>query len=278
MENAPKDLADRVLFPLDIVVLLVIFDQRDRDQQPPDGGDAKADDFAHERRDQHKVLAQTAGEDVGNQRDDERDARADIAPGIAIGRHAIHALLGGHVVEHRVVERERRLIEHLGDHIQDEEQNPAPRNAVQKAADHADGDGGGEENLLGILAVGKRAEDRPEQRDDDCDDRNRGGIGAGGGGLRQKALGSDAGRDFLHGKRFEPDRDQRTGEHGIGGVADVIQHPRKLLRAEVAEHPCAVQPTKKAIHAVSPSISMIFSSRSISRILPSTHVFLPIRS
>ena len=78
--------------------------------------------------------------------------------------------------------------------------------------------------------------------------------------------------------------------HGVDGLRkDVVAVDGTLISQSWITEPQAgqnvelsidlsMQMAAEDIHAVSPSISMMFSSRSISRILPSTHVFLPIRS
>ena len=154
-EDLLEHLAHGGVGVLHVVLLLIVFDEGQGDQQPPDGGDPKADDLAHHGREEHQALGQAAAEDIGHHSDEEGNAGADVAPGVAVGGDLVHALLGGHVVEHGIIEGQGRLVEHLGQHVDDEEEHPAPGEAVEDAADDAGGHGGLEEDLLRLLPIGK---------------------------------------------------------------------------------------------------------------------------
>ena len=223
---------------LHIVVLLIVANEGKGHQHPPDGGDAKADDLADQGREDHEALGQAAAQNVGHHGHQEGDAGADVAPGVAVGGDRVHAVLAGHVVEHGIVEGEGGLIEDLGQHVDDQKRHPAPGEAVEHAADDAGGHRGLEEYLLGILPIRQGAEDGPQQRHDHRDHGDGDGI------IGRGLIARDLARVGADGQLLEPDGDQRAGQHGIRGVAHVVQHPGEFLGRKIAERLGFVQPVK----------------------------------
>ena len=194
--------ADGRLLLFDIVELLIVLEQREGDHAPPDGGDRKADRHGRLLRND---LQHIRAEHIGNQREDERDAGTDIAPGIAVGADLVHAFLGGDVVQHRIVERIGCGIEDLGQHEDDKEGDPLPCEAVKNTADDACGNRRGEEDFLHILTVGQSAADRPDHGDRNRHERGRVGPERGRHALR------DLPRAFSDSKELKPNRNQRAG-------------------------------------------------------------------
>ena len=222
-----ESLGDRAFFGFDIVDLLVVFDQRDGDEEPPHTGDGETDETGKESGNDFQHVRP---ENVGDERDKERDAGSDITPGIAVGRDLVHPIFGGHVVQHRVVEGERCLIEDLRQDIDDDEQHPVGGEAVDDTADHAERDRGRKEDLLGILVIRDGAEDRAHQRDDDRHDSDGDGV------IRGCLVAGDLSGIRADGERLEPDGDQGAGQHRKGGIADVVQDPGFLLLGQILEH------------------------------------------
>ena len=126
--ESPADLAEDVgdlsFFSLHVVDLLIFPEERDRDCEPPEARDHEADDPGRPWREQHQAFTETAAENIRDHRDNERDAGAYIPPCITIGGDLVHALFRRDVVEHRVVESERKEIEDPGQDEQYDEDHP----------------------------------------------------------------------------------------------------------------------------------------------------------
>ena len=131
-------------------------EQRHRERHPPAG--------CNENRDAHRRLG---GQQPGprsevdqRHRRHERHRRADVAPGIAGRRHAVHALRRGHVGQ-------KRIVEHVGGresdrgqpvHGQYRELAPGGHERQHRGGGHAKPEEAGEESLLAPLVVGHRTE------------------------------------------------------------------------------------------------------------------------
>ena len=120
-ENASEGLADRVGTVAGIVLLTVASDQRQRHEDPPDGGDGEAGRH-REAAGQHTQHIRAG--DIRGQRDEEREAGADVAPGVSVGGDRVHPVAGGHIVQHRVIDGERRVVENACDQIDGDEDPP----------------------------------------------------------------------------------------------------------------------------------------------------------
>ena len=222
-----------------VVLLLIVPDEGQGDQQPPGAGDHKADDPAHHGREQGILQDPAAApQDVGHHGHQEGDAGADIAPGVAVGGDLVHAALGGHVVEHGIIEGQGGLVEDLGQHVDDEEHHPAPGEAVEHTAHHPGGHGGLEEDLFRLLPIRQRAQDWPQQRHDDRDHGDGDGI------VGRGLVAGDLPRVGTDGQLLEPDGNQGAGKHGVGRVAHVVQHPREFLSRQAPKHLGLVEPVE----------------------------------
>ena len=87
--NAYRErLADIMPLGFHIVALLKAANERNGDEQPPHGGHREADAFREHIR-QH--ADHIGPKHIGDERDEERDARADVSPCKAVGRNLVHA-------------------------------------------------------------------------------------------------------------------------------------------------------------------------------------------
>ena len=128
--------------------------------------------------------------------------------------NAVHALVGGGVDQHGVIEGERTVESDGSQHTHDKERKPAERQRHRTAHDHAGEEETGKELDLHALHVGDGTEQRHEHGDDQrCD------------GLRIAPRRHDV--------RFACGLEQRiriNRHHGCGkqyecGIADVVDDP-----------------------------------------------------
>ena len=199
-----------------VMLLTVAGDQRDRERDPPDGGDDERCAGAAGRR--PAEWQRRAAED---QRDahDERHGRADVAPAVAVRGDLVHAFVRRGVDQHRIVERERAVESDRREDIHDQERQPRQWKRHRAARDDAGAEEAEEELDFHALHVGNRAEQRHEQRDDQrCD------------GLRVAPGRHDV---AVRGhQRFRVDRNHRGGQQHERGVAHVVDDPFLLARGE----------------------------------------------
>ena len=88
-----------------VVGLLVHLDERQGHEEPPEAGQGKADGHGVLFRKRPDALI---GQDVQRETHDERDDRADVAPGITLTRDVVDAVFRRDVVEHGVVDGQGR--------------------------------------------------------------------------------------------------------------------------------------------------------------------------
>ena len=83
--------------------------------------------------------------------------------------------------------------------------------------------GGGKEDFLLVLMIRDGTENRAQQGHDDCDNRDGDGIIGG------RLVAGNLPRRIPDCQGFEPDGNQRTGQHRESGIPHVIEHPRFFL-------------------------------------------------
>ena len=127
VEDFRECLADVVSLGFHIVALLKAANERNGDEQPPHGSHREADAFRENIR-QH--ADHIGSKHIGDERDEERDARANVAPCKAVGRNLVHTFFAGDVVQHGIIDGQRRAVTNLREHKNDEEQQPAGDEAV----------------------------------------------------------------------------------------------------------------------------------------------------
>ena len=127
VEDFRERLADIMPLGFHIVALLKAANERNGDEQPPHGSHREADAFRKHIR-QH--ADHIGPKHIGDERDEERDARADVSPCKAVGRNLVHAFFAGDVVQHGIIDGQRRAVTNLREHKNDEEQQPAGDEAV----------------------------------------------------------------------------------------------------------------------------------------------------
>ena len=195
-------------------------EERHREDQPP-----------HAHADKRQL---DAGDGVGNaecrwhqdpqQVDDEQDAAAEVADGVARRGYAVHLLRRGDVRQQRVVEDEARGDGDVRDHEQQRRVRPlaAPDRPHHHRRDDADADKQREHRFFDRAIVRNRAKDRPEH----CSDRHRNRC------RPRKPRGGDRRRQSRGGERAE-ERREDGGDDGRlkRGVRPVVHRPRAQLRA-----------------------------------------------
>ena len=201
-----------------VMGLVVAADQRDCERGPPQGGDDETGACTGRGA---PAECRRTGE---NQRDasDERDGGADISPSIAVRGDLVHAVVGGGVDEHGIVEGERTVEPDGGKHAYREERNPAQRQCHRAAGEDAGAEEADEESDLHARHVGDGAQNRHKQRDDE-----------GCYGLHVPPSGHDVGfaGGFEQGVRV--DGDDGGGQQNECGIADIVEHPLLFAVVEV---------------------------------------------
>ena len=110
----------------DVVGLLVHLDERQGHKEPPEAGQGKADGHGVLLRKRPDALV---GQDVQRETNDERDDRADVAPGITLARDVVDAVFRRDVVEHGVIYDKAQVEGHTRDDEHDQEDEPLQREA-----------------------------------------------------------------------------------------------------------------------------------------------------
>ena len=213
-EGAPQSretLAHGVLWPLHVVLLFVAFEQRQREEEPPDGRDAEGE--LHGQR--HRDADGTAAQDQ-RQRENEGRAAADIAPGVASGGNHVHAFVGGDVREHGVVEDEARLVADLGDHKDHQEDQPVAGSAQRHAAHQPDHQKEQKDRPFEPAGIGQRAKGRPHEGHSQRHDR--GSVTPVGQVIHAREAGTFS-------QAVEIDRHDRCDQERESRVADVVKDP-----------------------------------------------------
>ena len=168
-EHAADDMAERILGTALAPVLLPIrADQRQRECEPPRAGDEK-----RQTRGDHGGHADSRAAHDECQADDERHRGTDVAPGVAGARNGIHALVGGDIGQHGIVERHRRVKADGAEHIDREECHSRHRNGLGTAQDETGQEKAQEELDLVARVIGERTQDGHQQ----CDDKRGDGLG-----------------------------------------------------------------------------------------------------
>ena len=189
---------------LHIVFLAVIFYERQCDQKPPPCRDRKADALgypvgqnARHIRTQH----------IGDQCHRKRNAGAQIPPRIAEGRNHIHAVFFGDIPQHGIVDGLRAAVAYTCQHIHRQKYEPTRDKAVEQARQHAHAHNAGKNAFFHALMVGQYADHRPQQRHKHCGQCNGQRV------IRRGTVGIDLPRRSADGDAFEPNGDQRAGQH-----------------------------------------------------------------
>ena len=195
-----------------------IADKGHAERHPPNGRDQKRDLHPDVHRDAHAGPCQHH-----DQAQDERHARADIAPGVTLRRHLVVTLVGGGIHEERIVEH-HRAVQHDGrDDVDHEESQRSRRDAQRRQGDGARAHGSDEELLLVALEVGQAAQNRHEQRQQKR--RHRLGIAPRHHNRRTRFC-----------QRLEIHGDQRRRKQHEGRIAHIVEDPAFLLLGQLACH------------------------------------------
>lgn len=109
-----------------VVGLLICLDERQRDKEPPEAGQGKADGHGVLLRQRPDALV---GQDVQRQTHDERDDRTDVAPGVALAGDVVDTVFRRDVVEHGVIDDKAQVEGHTGDDVDHQEDEPLQREA-----------------------------------------------------------------------------------------------------------------------------------------------------
>ena len=168
-EHAAHNVADGVFgLALATVFLLIGADERQGKDEPPGAGDNK-----RQARGQHGGDAKGRTAHNERQADDERHGGTDVAPSEARTRHGVHALIGGDIGQHGVVERHRRVEADGAQHIDGQKRHGGHRDSLCKAKHETRQEEAQEELDLVAGVIGKRAQNGHEHGDDQRGDRLR---------------------------------------------------------------------------------------------------------
>ena len=168
-EHAAHDVADGVLgTTLATVLLLIGANKRQGKDEPPGTGDDK-----RQARGEHGGNAQGRTTHNESQADDEGHGRADVAPRIARAGHGIHALVGGDVGQHGVVERHGRVEADGAQHVDGQKRHGRHGDGLCQAKNQARQEKAHEELDLIAGVVGKCAQNGHEHGDDQRGNRLR---------------------------------------------------------------------------------------------------------
>ena len=166
-EHTAHDVADGVLgTALATVLLLIGANERQGKDEPPGTSDDK-----RQTRCQHGRDAKSGATHDERQADDERHGGTDVAPGIARAGHGVHALVGGNVGQHGVVERHRRVKADGAQHVHGQKCHGGHWDSLRQAKHQAREEEAQEELDLVAGVVGKRAQNGHEHGDDQRGDR-----------------------------------------------------------------------------------------------------------
>ena len=200
------------------VQLLDIFGNGDGEGDPPSRRDDERDLHA-----QRGIDAEARSAQDNRQARDERDARADITPGIPMGRHLVIAVFRGGIHQKGIVEH-HRPIEHDGRyHVHHQERQGVLGNAQSGAGNRSRPRKTHQELLLVARQIGQAAQHRHKQRQ-----HQRGhGFGVPPGHNHRRTRFGDRGE--IHG-------DQCRGQHDEGRVSHIVENPAQLLLREPECH------------------------------------------
>ena len=185
-------------------------DQGDGKEQPPGGGD--------EERNLETPGGHPGDEEHGDA-GDKGDAGTDVPPGVAVGGHHIHPLVGGDVGEHGIIKDVAGGIPQPGRHKDPEEPEPVGGAGQAHRPQEAQGQGAEEEPPFHPLVVRHRPQDGGKHRQDQ--DGGRGDQPPqprGGGGVHSR---------FLH-QLGEKQGDGGGDQHGESGIGHVVKDPADL--------------------------------------------------
>ena len=148
--------------------------QRDGECCPPYPGDDERRARGNQGRDAQQARSRQNQPDA----QDERHGGADVAPGVSGRADAVHALIGGDVGQHGVVEGHRRVQANGAQHVHHQERDGSHGDGLRKAQ-HQPGQKRSQEELdLVAGVVGKRAQDGHQQRNHQAGHGLRGSPGA----------------------------------------------------------------------------------------------------
>ena len=199
-----------------VVGLLVHLDERQGHEEPPEAGQGKADGHGVLLRKRPDALV---GQDVQRETHDERDDRADVAPGIALAGDVVDAVFRRDIVEHGVVDDKAQVEGHTCDDEHDQEDEPLQREAQEERRNGAHRDGDKEQPLLHAFAVRERTIHRAGKGRDD------GGHRLGVTPVGKVFVGRQT---CVSGDHVEKDRDECGGKQNEGGVGDIVEDPLLL--------------------------------------------------
>ena len=164
----PEGIPDGVRGPLHIGLLPIVLQQRQGACQPPQGHQQEGDNHSRACGNADFVPQQHQ-----HQAENEGNYGADVAKGVALGGHIVHALLGGDLRQHGVIEHQTGGIAYLRQHIDDQEGQPAPGRAQGGAAHNAQQHHGQKQLFLKAILVCQRAADGGDKGN------HQGGYGTG---------------------------------------------------------------------------------------------------
>ena len=166
-EHTAHDVADSVLgTALATVLLLIGANERQGKDEPPGTSDDK-----RQTRRQHGRDAKSGATHDERQADDERHGGTDVAPGITRAGHGVHALVGGNVGQHGVVERHRRVKADGAQHVHGQKCHGGHWDSLRQAKNQAREEKAQEELDFVASVVGKCAQNGHEHGDDQRGDR-----------------------------------------------------------------------------------------------------------
>ena len=212
-KHAAHDVTDGVLgTALATVLLLIGTDERQGKDEPPGTGDDK-----RQARGEHGGNAQGRTTHNESQADDEGHGRADVAPRIARAGHGIHALVGGDVGQHGVVERHGRVEADGAQHVDGQKRHGRHGDGLCQAKNQARQEKAHEELDLIARVVGKCAQNGHEHGDDQRGNRLR--VTPGDHQVGRRSAGIDS---------VEVDGHHRGVEQHEGRVPHIVHNPVTL--------------------------------------------------
>ena len=164
--NAAHSVDQRVLLARLVVGLLDVLEHGHGECHPPGSRDHKGD--LHGRLQAHAKGPHQHKRQAG----EKRHAAANIAPRIALARDFVHTVVRRGVNQQRVIEHERRVERHGGDHVNHEKRHCAGGEAHGHACHGARPHRPNDELLLHALLIGNGTQDGHEQ----CDDQRGHGL------------------------------------------------------------------------------------------------------
>ena len=223
----PHHMIDRFM----VFFLSDIFQHRSGIDQPPEHGHGHrqaASPAIRQRKGADLHISQQRHERKGDDEDQKRQRRADIAPGIAGRRHFIHSLIViADIHDERIIEDDRAIVADHGDHEDDQRHAVIDeRQRQRKSADDPDIQEKAKHLHLSSLIVRDRAQDRRHHRQQQAVHR-----------IGPADIDAGISRRNLRDQQREDDRARR--QH-LCRVADVIEDPARLLFriAHFCQYPC----------------------------------------